>query len=84
MVPGRADFGAQNLGFTRCAKKSDTISSLIFPMYGDLLQDLGSLFTLWFGLLLARVGSVIAAALRRLVRRSSMVKMTARRDDVCS
>ena len=57
MVPGRASFGAQNLGFTRCAKKSDTISSLIFPMYGDLLQDLGSLFTLWFGLLLARVGN---------------------------
>ena len=25
-------------------------------MYGDLLQDLGSLFTLWFGILLARLG----------------------------
>ena len=56
MVPGQASFRAQNMGFTRCAEKSDTLSSSIFPMYGDLLQDLGSLFTLWFGILLARLG----------------------------
>lgn len=80
MVPGRASFGAQTFGFIRCAKKSATVSSSMFPMHGYLLQDLGPLFTLWFGILLARVG--IAATLRRLVRRSSMVEMTARSDDV--
>ena len=53
MVPGRASFGAKNLSFTRCAKKSAAALSSIFPTHGNLLQVLRPLFTLLLGLYLA-------------------------------